>query len=778
MADNEGIKIKMASKLADKIYQQQNSSYGRGSVVFSMPPPKPKKVKPFKPFVAHANPPLSVWINPIIWFAFIIDFMCSIGQWITGSMKKVQGSGLKKQDSIQLSDGTIRDGASPVPCTTPGNNVSTVYEAYKYIYEEWSDKKYMGTRRFNQQEGKKKFFGDTGWITYKEAGALAKQIGAGFVKLGCKPGNSRVLVFEDTCKEWSLTMQGCASQNITLATCYATLGIDALIHAANETNARIIVCNRKDGIMLAGMIKKIPCVKHIVYTNHCYNGEDIELVPPVQQDMVDSGRNILCSMSQLVAFGMTEPVEPHPPTPDCTAVIMYTSGTEGKPKGVVLSHSNVVAGFSGLMYETERVVGKGNAMYVQYLPLAHIFAFTMEIVIAWLGGQIGYADQGTLTDKGATPHGALTEFKPTVFVGLPKNYDTFKKMVEEEITSASFLSRSFFQAAYSARLLAMKHGRDTPFFNRLVFKHLRQGFGGRLDAGITGGGAISGDLQNWIRVVLGMRLVEGYALTETCCNGTLQNWGDTASTLNAGFPITTTQMKVASVDRNIVDSSGKPYLASDTMHLGAKCIGRGEVLFKGPSVASGYHNDPEATKNAFTEDGWFKTGDIGIILPNRSLKVVDRVSNLTKLKGGEYIALEQLEREYNTSPYVHSAAGGVCVFADADMDRPVVIMQTNLDPFKADGDKRSPEELCADPKVKAKIFKDLQSIARARLPKTGMLADVKLLPANMESAWTPTNGCVTASNKLCRKAIMAKYVGALQSARPNPTNVEAMRSSN
>ena len=292
--------------------------------------------------------------------------------------------------------------------------------------------------------------------------------------------------------------------------------------------------------------------------------------------------------------------------------------------------------------------------------MAHIFALVCEICLAWIGHKVAYADPASLTKRGAE-NPALQRFGPDFFVAVPKVLDGFKKSVEGSFTNGSWFSKLIFQAAYPARSFALRTGRDTPLFNKIFFHKIQKDLlGGQCKACICGGSPLAPDVQDFCRIVFGFDLIQGWAMTETTCNGTIQPWGDHRPN-NVGYPLQTTSIKVESVKSHITDSSGKPYFSNDCDHLGTPCLGRGEICIKGPTVATSYYKQPKESKGAFVNGGWLRTGDIGIILPDYSIRIVDRVKNLVKLKGGEYIALEALEKESSTSAYVNQSAGGYMI---------------------------------------------------------------------------------------------------------------------
>jgi long-chain acyl-CoA synthetase len=129
----------------------------------------------------------------------------------------------------------------------------------------------------------------------------------------------------------------------------------------------------------------------------------------------------------------------------------------------------------------------------------------------------------------------------------------------------------------------------------------------------------------------------------------------------------------------VLDREGDPYLSTDRVHFGSSCLGRGEVLIRGEAVSSGYYSNKSLTTSDFDEEGWFHTGDVGVWnAPSGELKIVDRLKNLLKLKGGDYVALESMESTFNQSAFVNVRNGGVMCYADAEMDHPIALVQVFL----------------------------------------------------------------------------------------------------
>lgn len=275
--------------------------------------------------------------------------------------------------------------------------------------------------------------------------------------------------------------------------------------------------------------------------------------------------------------------------------------------------------------------------------------------------------------------------------------------------------------------------------------------------GLSGGGPLNAEVQEYIRTAFGIDIVQGYGLTETCAGLTIQAPDDLRGGI-AGVPIPSVEIKLESTP-DFCDRKGNPYLSTDTEDVeGNPVFGRGEILGRGPSIASGYYMMLEETKEEFKEDGWFHTGDIGQFTSDGSIRIVDRKKNLVKLKGGEYIAMEKMEMIFGNSSFVDAVAGGICCYGDGDMDRPVALVQLN-EVFakkwaKENGVSDDIGHLTKSDKLVQAVLEDMRKEhAKSDLCHLEKLVGVALL----NTPWTPENGCLTAANKLQRRAVIQQF---------------------
>lgn len=604
-----------------------------------------------------------------------------------------------------------------------------------------------------------KIFGAVKTKTFEEVGRDAHKFGAALRGAGLVAAPEKaslnpittpcsLAIFENTCAEWMTAALGAFSQSIVVTTIYATLGMDAVVDAIQDGVITAIVCNKRSVSKIVDNLKKTPSLKTIVYTSDVIAKDEEVALPDAP-----AGVKIV-SIEDFIESGDTTAFTPTPPTPTTKAVLMYTSGSTGKPKGVVITHAQIVSAMAAGMI----VLGlKPGDVYLGYLPLAHIMELMAEFCCISMGLSICYADPKTLTTKGSYPIGALEQYSPTIMVAVPKIWDVIKKGVEAKLAAAPPVKQFLAKTAFQARMFANSNGFDTPLFKALVFKKFSKVVGGKLRFALSGGGPLNSEVQVFIRTCFGCPLVQGYGLTETNAGLSVQAPDDLRAGI-AGVPIPSVEVKLSSVSE-ICDKGGSPYLSTDTHDVdGNKVFGRGEILVKGPSVSLGYYTMEDKTKEVFDEDGFFHTGDIGQFMEDGSLRIVDRVKNLVKLKGGEYVAIENMEMVYGNSSFVDAVAGGICCYGDGDMDRPIALMQLNelvaMKWAKDNGVSGDFETVKKSKELNDAVLADMRMEA-----KKGGLSHLEKLVAVclLDDPWTPENGCLTAANKLQRRAVVEMF---------------------
>lgn len=586
--------------------------------------------------------------------------------------------------------------------------------------------------------------------TFDQLTDIMHDIGRGLVKMGLKPNSDDKLhLYAATSHKWMKMFLGAQSQGISVVTAYDTLGEKGLIHSLVQTGSNAIFT---DNSLLSSLVKPVQAAQDIKFIIHfdSIDPEDKREDGRIYQSANDAINKIkevrpdikTFSFDELLKMGQDsrDEIDIHPPSADDLSCIMYTSGSTGEPKGVVLKHSNVVAGVGGASLNVTGFIG-GTDRVICFLPLAHIFELVFELLSFYWGSCIGYATVKTLTKSSVKNcQGDLQEFKPTIMVGVAAVWETVRKGILNQIDDLPFLTKKIFWTTYNAKL-NMERFRipGGGILGNLIFKKIRTATGGQLRYLLNGGSPISRDAQEFITNLLCPMLI-GYGLTETCASTTILN--------PSHFELGVAGDLTGCVTVKLVDVEELGYFAKNN---------QGEVWIKGANVTPEYYKNPEETSQALTSDGWFKTGDIGEWETNGHLKIIDRKKNLVKTMNGEYIALEKLESVYRSNEFV----ANICVYADQTKTKPVGIIVPNNAPLtklakklgimKEDESSINIENYLHDPKLVKAAYSDL-----LKTGKDQGLVGIELLAGIVffDGEWTPQNGYVTSAQKLKRKEIL------------------------
>lgn len=585
--------------------------------------------------------------------------------------------------------------------------------------------------------------------SYNELTSIMHNLGRGLIKMGLQPhGADKLHIYASTSHKWMKTFLAAQSQAIPVVTAYDTLGERGLLHSMVQTNTSAVFT---DNTLLHTLINPLKTAKDIKYIitfekidpeDKRQNGsyykhaeESVEKILEVRPDV-----KIYC-FEDILALGekAKDEIDPHPPTADDLACIMYTSGSTGDPKGVVLKHSNIVAGLAGVALNVDGLVSHKDRI-ICFLPLAHILEMAFELLNFYWGSLLSYATVKTLSSSSVRNcKGDLAELKPTIMVGVAALWETVRKGVLAQINKLPSYKRKIFWAAYHAKLGMKKYhipGGDA--VGSIVFGPVKEATGGCLRYVLNGGSRISIDAQQFISTVVCPMLI-GYGLTETCANATVLE--------PAGFEYGVAGTLTGAITGKLVDVEALGYFAKNN---------QGELWIKGGPVLSGYYKNPKETEEALTKDGWFQTGDICEWTPNGQLRIIDRKKNLVKTLNGEYIALEKLESIYGSNSYVDN----ICVYADQEKVKPIAIVVPNIGPVTQlvkqlgllKNDNEAVESHYGDNRLRNAILESL-----LKTGKNQGLKGIELLQGVVlfDGEWTPQSGYITAAAKLKRKEILA-----------------------
>ncbi|KAI3393036.1 hypothetical protein diail_4812 [Diaporthe ilicicola] len=646
----------------------------------------------------------------------------------------------------------------------PRPDIDTVFALVKNSAEEHAGDRCMGSRKLIKihEETKKvpkivdgqtqmvdkkwQYFelSNYTFMTYGEYETHVLNLASGLRQLGLEKGD-KVHMFASTSAEWLAISHACSSQTFTIVTAYDTLGQSGVEHTLVQSKPKVMFTDPHLLKTASGALAKAESVKVIVYN-------DQSIAQPTPQSEIDAFKSshpglTVLSASELDTLGEANPYQPLPPTPQDTYCIMYTSGSTGPPKGVSVTHEGFIAALAGLAgvigdsVSTEEVI-------LAYLPLAHILEMVVENIVLFFGATLGYGSTRTLSDLNVRNcYGDMRTLAPSILVGVPQVWETIKKGVMGRVNSGSILVRSLFWGAFSAKSFLVRNNLPgQTIFDALVFGQVRKLTGGRLRFIINGASGISKETAHFMSMILAPMLC-GYGLTETGGNGALGSPQQFTLTGACGPVSPAIECKLVSVPELNYSTSTTPP--------------QGEIWVRGKPVLKEYYLNPEETAKAITADGWFKTGDVGEFDAGGHLKIIDRVKNLVKLQGGEYIALEKLEATYRGSRAVQN----IMIHGESDHPRPIAVIFVSEPVIREMAGKigvtAGEHELVHNEKVRAAVLKDLVAQGKAAgLTGLETISGVVLT----DEEWTPQSGLVTATQKVNRRAIREKYAKEIKEA--------------
>jgi long-chain acyl-CoA synthetase len=457
---------------------------------------------------------------------------------------------------------------------------------------------------------------------------MAKQLAKGIEKhelcpeVHCDEGNFRMLGFYSKNRyEWAIGDISCVLNNIVSVPLYDTLGDNSVEFIVTQTELETIIMGKDkvDHICKLKTEGKLNSVLNII----CFD----ELDEKTKSNCEEAGLKVF-DFYYLISEGKDCKKKLRKPSKDSIFTICYTSGTTGDPKGVMSTHLNYTSTIGGL-FKTGFNISDRDIHY-SYLPLAHVFERAAHWAMLVCGARIGYyiGDVAKIKED-------LAELKPTIFASVPRLLNRFYDLMQDGIKKQTGIKKSLLDKGIKSKLGSLhKSGSvSSGFYDALVFKKFKQVLGGRVKIIVTGSAPISGEVLSFLKIAFSCKVFEAYGQTETTAGFTITNPKDgTAGHVGGVMPhnelklVDVPEMDYTSED--IVDGQKQP---------------RGEICCRGNNTFVGYFKAPDKTQEAKDEEGWVHTGDIGQILPNGALRIIDRKKNIFKLCQGEYIAAEKLE---------------------------------------------------------------------------------------------------------------------------------------
>ncbi|HLG03990.1 MAG TPA: long-chain fatty acid--CoA ligase [Bacteroidia bacterium] len=548
--------------------------------------------------------------------------------------------------------------------------------------------------------------------SFSEFERLAYALASGLIRLGLRRGD-RVAIVSNNRPEWNIVDFGVQLAGGILVPIYPTISENDLRFILADSETRFIFLSSQVLYDKTTTVTKETLTKPLVYT---------------------FDKTTALSWREVIAEGEANPDNAEiekikrETKPDEICTILYTSGTTGTPKGVMLTHGNLVSNFSGLcdlppVDETSKVLS--------FLPLNHIYERIIVYVYLFRGPSVYYAESlETIGDN-------IREVKPHMFTCVPHLIQkVYNRITSKGAELTGVKHKLFFWAVRLGEQFEVTgnswwYNLKLKIASKLIFSKWREALGGNVRAMVSGGAALEPRLAR-IFWAAGMPILEGYGLTET-------------SPVIAVNTFEPGGMRFGTVGKVVKDVQVK--FAED-----------GEILVKGPNVMQGYYKRPDLTAEVIDKDGWFHTGDIGTMVDGSYLKITDRKKEIFKTSGGKYIAPQLLENLLKTSRFVEQSM----IIGENQKYAAALIVPSFA--FLKEWAKRkgvnvgeTNEQIITNPEVLKRIFEAVEKI-NAQLAQYERIKRIILLPKE----WTTAGGELTPKLSIKRKIILEQNKGAIE----------------
>ena len=549
----------------------------------------------------------------------------------------------------------------------------------------------------------------------------AENIALGLYASGLRK-DDKVAILAANSPDWTLTDAGCQFAGIVDVPIYTTLADNSVCYILNDSETKILFLeNQKSYERIAKIFHECKTIKKLIFFDAAgVTAENAMSLTELEQ----SGAELKKEQPELLDE-LSREIEIND-----TATLIYTSGTTGEPKGVMLSHGNII---SNVIDAGEKYNFTAKDVPLSVLPLSHVFERGAMYLYIFNGMSVYYAESiDKISDN-------LREVRPTIFVGVPRIFEkVYGKAKLLASNSGAFKEKVFDWAIDVGKEFALKTAKkeNISYFlavkhslaDNLVFSRFREVFGGRLRFCITGGAALSETIY-LIFNGAGVAIMQGYGLTET------------SPVITSSNPI---DVKLGTVGKPIRNVEVR--IASD-----------GEIEVSGPNVMLGYYKKEQATRETFTDDGFFKTGDIGEFDAEGFLKITDRKKELFKTSGGKYIAPSPVEQSIKGSRFVSQV-----VLIGNNRKFPAALIVPNFQQLAGYAKReklnlKTHTDFCESDKI-IKLFEKEVAEATPDLSKYEKVKKIALL----EDEMTVEGGEMTPTLKIKRRVVDEKYKDVIE----------------
>ncbi|MBE9510448.1 MAG: long-chain fatty acid--CoA ligase [Bacteroidetes bacterium] len=550
------------------------------------------------------------------------------------------------------------------------------------------------------------------WVKYSTIDyvELATMVSYGLLNLGMKKGDKIAMVSNNR-PEWNIIDMGISQAGMILVPIYPTIGVEEYEYILDDAKPKLIFVSNK-GLFekIKPIVDKAASIEGIYTINKVEGAKNWTEVKELGKKNADKYRDELVKIKESVKS-------------EDLVTLIYTSGTTGNPKGVMLSHSNLMSN----VIATSVVHPYGpESKSLSFLPLCHIYERMLNYHFQYKGVSIYYAENmGTIVND-------LKDVKPKLFSTVPRLLETVYDKIIGKGKDLPYIKKQIFFWAVNLGMKFKLHGENSWFYkkrlkiaDKLIFSKWREALGGNVGIIVSGGAALQPRLAT-IFWAANIRVLEGYGLTET-------------SPVVAVGDMVKDEIMFGAVGPLIKDVEVK--IADD-----------GEILCKGPNIMMGYYNKPELTKEVIDEDGWFHTGDIGIMVDNKYLKITDRKKEIFKLSNGKYVAPQVIENKFKESFFIQQlmVIGENEKFASALISPNFEFLHNWCSIH--DVKYRDNKELVQIPEVIARYQKEVNEINK----KLAFHEQIKRFRM-VYKEWTPGTGELSPTLKLKRNFLYKEY---------------------
>ncbi len=533
----------------------------------------------------------------------------------------------------------------------------------------------------------------------------ADALALGLMDLGIGPGDKVALASGNRC-EWALVDQAVLRIGAIVIPIYPTTSADDYAYILEHSTTKVFFVSNSDVLAKGQEAKaKVPGLQHLFSFDSIAGTRHWKELLGIGEER----------RSQLEAYKKAV-------KPDDLATIVYTSGTTGRPKGVMLSHHNIL---SNVQASAPRLPVERGSRAISFLPLCHIYERMLMYLYQRAGMSVRFNE--SLEELGAR----IKEAKPHVFTAVPRLLEKIYDAILAKGEALTGVKRKLFFWAldlgerYEVSGTSAWYNLQLALARKLVFSKWREALGGEVTCVASGSAALQPRLARIFNAA-GIPLMEGYGLTETSPVVSVNDArNDGLRFGSVGKPIQDVQVRIAA---------------------------DGEILVKGPNVMLGYYKELEMTREVLEPDGWFHTGDIGEITNEGFLRITDRKKEMFKTSGGKYVAPQVLENQLKASRFIEQ----VMVIGE-NRKFPAALIVPSFKFLKDYCELKgipyeSPAQIIHDKRINDRIFAEVQKM-NADKGHWEQVKRIALLPAE----WTIDGGELTPSMKLRRKPILAKY---------------------